>query len=176
MTLVLRNRWKYQPKGPGRDWWEWEAFLEDGGSGELGEVAFVEYVLHPTYGDRIRRVTNPTGGFALKAGGLGGFTLTAFLHLTDGSRKKLQHMLQVDYRPDTGTSKTTEESTRLLQELLKGRGLYTGPLDGKYGAATADAVRTFQREQGLDVDGFAGPRTRDALLGEPRHQESSETA
>ncbi len=38
-------------------------------------------------------------------------------------------------------------------------GFYTGALDGNYGAATASAVRNFQRNNGLGVDGSIGPAT-----------------
>ena len=56
-----------------------------------------------------------------------------------------------------------------LQVALKARGIYTGPVDGVSGPATARAVRVFQRRSGLHADGIAGPRTRAALgkLGRP---------
>jgi peptidoglycan hydrolase-like protein with peptidoglycan-binding domain len=56
-----------------------------------------------------------------------------------------------------------------LQVALQARGVYTGPVDGVSGPETARAVRIFQRQRGLRVDGIAGPRTRAALgkLGRP---------
>jgi LysM repeat protein len=50
-----------------------------------------------------------------------------------------------------------------LQIALRQHGLYRGPIDGVQGPKTVRAVRTFQRRQGLTVDGLAGPRTRAAL-------------
>jgi transglycosylase-like protein with SLT domain/putative peptidoglycan binding protein len=52
---------------------------------------------------------------------------------------------------------------------LRVHGLYTGPVDGIYGPATARGLRTFQRRAGLAVDGRIGPATRAALgrLGRP---------
>jgi hypothetical protein len=38
-------------------------------------------------------------------------------------------------------------------------------LDGSFGARTADAVRSFQRNAGLKSDGIVGPRTWEALNG-----------
>ena len=38
-------------------------------------------------------------------------------------------------------------------------------VDGSFGARTEQAVRDFQRLVGLDVDGHAGPKTRDKLRG-----------
>jgi len=50
-----------------------------------------------------------------------------------------------------------------LQVALRARGLYQGALDGRLGSKTNEAVRAFQRRQGLRVDGIPGPRTRAAL-------------
>jgi murein DD-endopeptidase MepM/ murein hydrolase activator NlpD len=56
-----------------------------------------------------------------------------------------------------------------LQVALRGRGLYTGTIDGLPGRATTTAVERFQRRAGLQVDGIAGPRTRRALGRYGRH-------
>jgi peptidoglycan hydrolase-like protein with peptidoglycan-binding domain len=59
-----------------------------------------------------------------------------------------------------------------LQLRLKALGLYSGGVDGSFGRVTEAAVRTFQRLEGLPVDGWAGPRTMSALrvatAGAPR--------
>ena len=100
MALRLRNRWHY---GEG-DSWKWEAFLDDGGSGELGQVDHVEYVLHPTFPNPIRKVNDPTGGFVLKTAGWGTFTVKAYVHGKDGKKKKLTHLLELSRDPPEGTT------------------------------------------------------------------------
>ena len=50
-----------------------------------------------------------------------------------------------------------------LQQALVALGHPPGPLDSCYGVATSAAVRVFQAEHGLDVDGICGPRTIAAL-------------
>jgi transcription initiation factor IIF auxiliary subunit len=62
MSLKLKNRWKHK----GEDWWEWEAFIDDEGSGDLSQVDYVKYVLHPTFPNPVQEIKNPTGGFVLK--------------------------------------------------------------------------------------------------------------
>ena len=50
-----------------------------------------------------------------------------------------------------------------LQNLLQSKGLYRSTIDGIYGPLTADAVRQFQRQAKIQVDGIAGPQTFKAL-------------
>ena len=50
-----------------------------------------------------------------------------------------------------------------VQQQLAAIGLEPGPLDGSYGPTTAAAVKAFQSSEGLEVDGFVGPKTRAAL-------------
>jgi murein DD-endopeptidase MepM/ murein hydrolase activator NlpD len=57
-----------------------------------------------------------------------------------------------------------------LQVAMQGVGLYPHPVDGITGPWTQHAVRTFQAQHGLTVDGIAGPQTRAALgkRGKPK--------
>ena len=59
---------------------------------------------------------------------------------------------------------TGEEVVR-LQSKLKMMGYYTGNVDGDFGESTKNAVRAFQRANGLTVDGKAGERTLEKLYG-----------
>lgn len=54
---------------------------------------------------------------------------------------------------------STGAEVKAIQETLKGRGLYSGSIDGIYGAGTQAAVKKFQKQQGLTADGIAGPLT-----------------
>lgn len=51
------------------------------------------------------------------------------------------------------------DEVRRIQTTLKRLGLYAGSVDGIYGAKTVSAVKQFQRNCGLVVDGIAGPKT-----------------
>ena len=48
---------------------------------------------------------------------------------------------------------------RTLQRRLARAGFAFGPIDGRYGPLTEQAVRSFQTAHGLEVDGIAGPLT-----------------
>ena len=50
-------------------------------------------------------------------------------------------------------------TTREIQQALKNAGFYQGPIDGKMGPQTHDAIKEFQRIQGLRDDGIVGKQT-----------------
>jgi murein L,D-transpeptidase YcbB/YkuD len=50
-------------------------------------------------------------------------------------------------------------STRDIQQALKNAGFYQGAVDGKMGAMTREAIREFQRINGLKDDGVVGRQT-----------------
>ncbi len=55
------------------------------------------------------------------------------------------------------------EEVKKIQRVLKNQGLYGGNIDGIFGKQTQNAVRTFQKNNGLTVDGIAGPKTLKAM-------------
>ena len=57
-------------------------------------------------------------------------------------------------------------AVRMLQRLLAPTGNRPGPIDGRYGPLTEGAVKRFQADHGLEVDGIAGQRTFARLLGQ----------
>lgn len=63
------------------------------------------------------------------------------------------------------------DPVRQLQQQLQQLGYYSGSLDGVYGRLTQNAVQTFQKAQGIQPDGIAGPitgeRLRQAAESEP---------
>lgn len=51
------------------------------------------------------------------------------------------------------------EEVKKLQQALSDKGYDIGSIDGIYGVKTKEAVIKFQRDNGLKVDGIAGPET-----------------
>lgn len=71
---------------------------------------------------------------------------------------------------DTGSlSRSTRESSagslspKQIQRALKNAGFYNGPVDGKIGSKTKDAIKAFQKANGLKADGIVGKRTSQEL-------------
>ena len=55
------------------------------------------------------------------------------------------------------------DEVRQIQTKLKKWGYYSGSVDGIYGSATLAAVKSFQKKNGLTVDGIAGTKTLQAM-------------
>ena len=55
------------------------------------------------------------------------------------------------------------DEVKQIQEKLKRWGYYKGNIDGVYGSKTLEAVKSFQRKNGLTVDGVAGTKTLNAM-------------
>lgn len=68
------------------------------------------------------------------------------------------------------------EEVRQIQTKLKRWGYYNGNVDGIYGSETQEAVRYFQRKNGLTVDGIAGPNTLKAMGIYSSNNSSSSTS
>ncbi|WP_280637246.1 peptidoglycan-binding protein [Alkalihalobacillus sp. BA299] len=69
------------------------------------------------------------------------------------------------------------EEVEKLQTYLKKLGFYKGSIDGIFGPVTKEAVKAFQKSQGLTVDGIVGSNTREALkkaLSTPQPKPSPE--
>jgi len=52
---------------------------------------------------------------------------------------------------------------RLVQTRLNQLGYNVGTIDGLEGPMTTEAIKAFQGDKGLDVDGMVGPATQQAL-------------
>jgi transcription initiation factor IIF auxiliary subunit len=62
------------------DWYEWGLGLNES-SDRLDKIERVEYILHPTYKNRIRVIDNPKDGFLLEFAGYDGFNMPVNIYL-----------------------------------------------------------------------------------------------
>src|SRR6185369_12704930 len=63
----------------GLDWWHWSVWLE-APRAELEKIEYVEYVLHPTFPQPVRRVTDRSTNFRFESAGWGEFMIYAKVH------------------------------------------------------------------------------------------------
>ncbi len=58
---------------------------------------------------------------------------------------------------------STGTTVKTIQKKLKNWGYYKGSVDGIFGKQTKEAVKSFQKKNGLTVDGIVGKKTLSAL-------------
>ncbi len=66
-----------------KDYWDWEIHLE-GDKDDLEKIKYVEYVLHETFPDPIRKISDRGSGFQLETSGWGTFTVYLTIKLKSG--------------------------------------------------------------------------------------------
>lgn len=89
------------------------------------------------------------------------FDALSLVALTDAQKavaKSTQYIFNTDLKPGTISS-----SIGQLQKRLAMYGVFTGKIDNNYGPMTLQAVKDFQKFEGLSQDGKVGPQTRAAL-------------
>jgi hypothetical protein len=86
-----------KPIGSGR--WEWTVFV-NADPATLSQIHCVEYLLHPTFPDRDRKVCDrgsiPGQAFSLTANGWGTFDIPVTVFFNDGKTQTLTHHLSFD--------------------------------------------------------------------------------
>ncbi len=88
-ALTVKNTSVYI--GGGR--WDWRVFV-DADTETLRQIECVEYTLHPTFPNPVRRVCNQSEAkFALSSNGWGTFTIKVRIQYRDGRTELLEHPL-----------------------------------------------------------------------------------
>lgn len=88
---------------------------------------------------------------------------TVYISKIDYSNSNTQTYSQQMAAPRLLYWGSTGQDVKNVQYRLRQWGYYEGNIDGIYGARTYRAVRRFQRNNGLTVDGVVGPETAAAL-------------
>src|SRR5262245_27266794 len=69
----------------GYDWYEWCVFVDEP-ENVVRQIGSVEYVLHPTFPEPVRLLTDKETRFALFSSGWGGFRIGVTLAFEDGQK------------------------------------------------------------------------------------------
>jgi len=90
--LRLEQEAAYQ----GDDYWKWSVWLA-GRQPDIDRVKYVEYTLHPTFPDPVRRIRDRDSQFRLSTAGWGEFTIYAKVVFKDGNQQFLEHELKLSH-------------------------------------------------------------------------------
>ncbi len=127
-------------------WWTWAVWLA-GPPEVLAEVEAVEYILHPTFPDPVRKVTDRDTNFRLEARGWGEFQLKARVHIDDSEDILLEHWLELDdIAPAKGLESYTYRS-RLPRRTVDRPLLFVS-------SAVADMNFTYELKDALEDEGM----------------------
>ena len=153
--------------------------VQDGSTGadarsvqtRLQELGYYQGTVDGKFGRAsVNALKNFQANNGLKADGVAGSSTYEVLFST----KALPYTVQETPSPTPGKSETvwktirsgaTGSDVKQLQENLIQLGYLTGSPDGTYGTKTVEAVKAFQKANGLTADGTAGPATLKLLYG-----------
>jgi len=65
--------------------------------------------------------------------------------------------------PDRPPTEKRISSVQRAKIALKEKGYYDGPINGNYDQSVADAIKRFQKDQGMEQNGYLNERTYTAL-------------
>ena len=99
-TELKIQQWE---KYEGDDWWKWAVWVE-GSDEALDQIDYVEWTLHPTFPNPIRKTHNRSEKFRIETGGWGVFTIGARVQTKDNSSIRLRHELCLHYPDGRETS------------------------------------------------------------------------
>jgi transcription initiation factor IIF auxiliary subunit len=88
----------------GDDWWQWAVWIEASDE-DLDQVEYVEWTLHPTFRNPVRKCDERSTNFRIETGGWGVFPISAHVQTRSGSPIRLRHFLELHYPDGTKTTK-----------------------------------------------------------------------
>ncbi len=77
------------------DWFKWRVFIDEPKS-VLQKIQSVDYVLHPTFPNPNRTITDKESGFALESSGWGSFRIYGTIHYIDGTDEDFEYYLNLN--------------------------------------------------------------------------------
>ena len=126
-------------------------------------------------GDKVTIKDSTGSWYKVSAGGKTGYVYKKYIKITDsssgssGSKTKDSGSSKKNDSKKSGNSDgtcgpgDTGEAVKKVQKRLKKLGYYSGSIDGDYGNGTKTAVKSFQKRNGLTVNGKVNSKTLSKL-------------
>lgn len=124
-------------------------------------------------GDEVTIKSESGDWYRISYGKYSGYVMKQYVKVTKGDVEQSDTASKPSSSTDSLRSGASGNQVKTLQTQLQAAGLYSGAIDGKFGTATENAVRAFQRKLGLKVDGVAGTKTLAALSGQSTTEDTA---
>ncbi len=89
MSYALRNTSEYLGKKGDTHWWAWTAFIDATEGDNINDIKYVEYQLHSSFKNPIKKSRKASDNFAITLNGWGTFVLRARIVFKDPQIKTL---------------------------------------------------------------------------------------
>lgn len=116
-------------------------------------------------GEKVTILETSGSWYKVRYGSFTGYLMKKYVNKASESADASQKIKALGSAP--GIMRVGDENTdvRKLQQALKILGYYDGAIDGKYGSGTKSAVESFQKDEKLEADGYAGELTVKRIFG-----------
>jgi len=139
------------------DWYEWCVFVDENAE-ILDKILSVEYVLHPTFPNPIRRIEDQATQFALFSSGWGGFRIGIDVEWKDGSHTKTDYILKLRPNEWPKSSAPVDFPNTETQQV------YQALLSDKFRWRKVETVARLTKIPELKVKEILGQLQRDGLV------------
>lgn len=92
--IKFNNYAKLVGKRGDYEWFDWKIFV-DVPKEVLKKIKYVEYELHKTFPDPVRRMKNPRNRFAIETSGWGEFSIPIKVFFKDGKESEFKYHLDL---------------------------------------------------------------------------------
>lgn len=92
--IAFNNNARYTPEKYATEWYEWMVYVDEDEE-ILRQIDAVEYLLHPTFPNPLRRATDPNKHFACESSGWGGFNILITIFFKNGARLETSYYLDL---------------------------------------------------------------------------------
>jgi len=116
-------------------------------------------------GEKVTILETSGSWYRVRYGSFTGYLMKKYVNKASEAADASQKIKNLGSAP--GIMRVGDENTdvRKLQQALKILGYYDGSIDGKYGKGTKSAVESFQKDENLEADGYAGELTVKRIFG-----------
>ncbi|PCJ94422.1 MAG: hypothetical protein COA50_11715 [Flavobacteriaceae bacterium] len=98
-----------------KDYYKWAVWIENGGS-DISDIDYVQYLLHSTFKNRFRKISEVSTGFRMKSSGWGEFKIEISVTKKSGESIQMSHWLNLknDFQDTDEVNKESELNSKKL--------------------------------------------------------------